>query len=203
MNQTIEKKKQDRRCRKTMESIKNALLLMLAEQPLSNISISQLAENADINRKTFYNHYSSLQEVLADIEDELSESVFDMLKEEDFLEEMTTPRHFFTSISKRLKDQEHIYRILIRSGIDAEIFTKINERTKEYFYEMFSKRLPLDYNTFQFYLNVIMAQIASSYKEWFCSDSPSITLDQLSDFICNQVFTACQYITSLDIGKTQ
>ena len=91
VEETIEKKKQDRRCRKTVESIKTALLVMLSDRPLTEISVSQLAENADINRKTFYNHYSSLQDVLVDIENELSASIFEVLKKQDFLEKMSDP----------------------------------------------------------------------------------------------------------------
>ena len=86
-----DKKKQDRRCRKTVEYIKTALLVMLSDRPLTEISVSQLAENADINRKTFYNHYSSLQDVLVDIENELSASIFEVLKKQDFLEKMSDP----------------------------------------------------------------------------------------------------------------
>ncbi|RGY96364.1 TetR/AcrR family transcriptional regulator [Clostridium sp. AM58-1XD] len=197
MDEIIEKKRQDRRCRKTVESIKTALLTMLADRPLSEISISELAETADINRKTFYNHYTSLQDVLVDIEDELSDSIFDVLKHEDFLENMGDPKPFFDALSARLKEQESIYRILIRSGIEAEIFTKIRAWARDYIYHMLSKNFLIDYDIFQFYLNVILAQISAAYKEWFCSDKPSISLDQLSGFICSQVFAACRFLAEI------
>ncbi len=201
MNEIIEKKRQDRRCRKTVESIKAALLTMLADQPLSEISVSQLAEMADINRKTFYNHYSSLQEVLIDIENELSSSIFDVLKQEDFLEKLGDPKPFFYALTTRLKEQEQVYRILIRTGMEAEIFTKIQAWAREYIYRVLCKNFSIDHNIFLFYLNVILCQISAAYKEWFGSDHPSISLEELSDFICSQVFTSCRFLADISEGR--
>ncbi|MEY8336544.1 TetR/AcrR family transcriptional regulator [Lachnospiraceae bacterium 62-35] len=197
MEQIIEKKKQDRRCRKTVDSIKTALLTMLVERPLSDISISELAEYADINRKTFYNHYSGLQDVLAEIEDEMSSSIFDVLRQENFLADMGNPRPFFDALSARLMEQKELYRIMMRSGIEAEIFTKIKAWAREYIYQILSKNFPIDSNIFHFYLNVILSQISAAYKEWFCSDDPAISMDELSGFICSQVLTSCRFLADL------
>lgn len=202
MEETIEKKKQDRRCRKTVESIKTALLVMLSDRPLTEISVSQLAENADINRKTFYNHYSSLQDVLVDIENELSASIFEVLKKQDFLEKMSDPKPFFMALSASIKEQEQIYRILILSGVEAEIFTKIQSWAREYIYHVVSKNFPIDRNIFHFYLNVILSQISAAYKEWFSSEKPSISLDELSEFICRQVLTSCQFLVEVSRNKS-
>lgn len=197
MDKIIERKKQDRRCRKTLDAIKGALLLMLDEKSISEISISQLAQKADVNRKTFYNHYSSLQEVLSDIETDLSDSIFSVLQKEDFLETMSDPRPFFTALSASLKEQELIYRILIRAGVEAELFRKVQSWSKDYIYRILSKTYSIDQNIFQFYLNVILSQISAAYREWFSCDRPSISLDELSEFICRQVLTSCQFLAEI------
>ena len=197
MNEIIKEKKQDRRCRKTLESIKTALISMLAEKKLAEISVSQLAERADVNRKTFYNHYSSLQDVLSDVETDLSDSIFAVLQKEDFLENMGDPKPFFTALSASLKNQEQIYRILIRAGVEAELFTKVRSWAEDYIYRGVPKTYAIDPNIFHFYLNVVLAQISAAYTEWFGSDEPSISLDELSEFICRQVLTSCQFLAEL------
>lgn len=62
----------DRRKRKTQAAIETALIDLLHEKPLENISISELAERADVNRKTFYNNYASVEDVLRGIEHKIS-----------------------------------------------------------------------------------------------------------------------------------
>ncbi|MCD8146392.1 MAG: TetR/AcrR family transcriptional regulator [Clostridiales bacterium] len=63
MNDAQTPKPLDRRQRKTRQAIQNALLSLMKEKPLSKITVSELAATADVNRKTFYNHYSNIQEV--------------------------------------------------------------------------------------------------------------------------------------------
>lgn len=38
---------------------------------MDRVTVTQLAEAADINRKTFYAHYREVGEVLEDVEDEV------------------------------------------------------------------------------------------------------------------------------------
>lgn len=69
----------ERRVRKTQIAVESALLELLKEKKLNQITISELAERADINRKTFYNNYSSIEEVFSSIESKLTSFIFDSL----------------------------------------------------------------------------------------------------------------------------
>jgi len=53
-------KKIDRRVVKTKKAIHNAFAKLLTEKELNDITISDIAELADINRKTFYNYYAGI-----------------------------------------------------------------------------------------------------------------------------------------------
>ena len=50
----------DRRRRKVDEAIRTAFGELLAEKGLKNVTVKELAERADIDRKTFYLRYSSI-----------------------------------------------------------------------------------------------------------------------------------------------
>ena len=69
----------DRRKRKTRIAIENALLELMQDKPISSISISELSEAADINRKTFYNNYDSIDDVIKGINQKLSMRIFSSL----------------------------------------------------------------------------------------------------------------------------
>lgn len=57
----------DRRIIKTRKAITNALLQLLSEKSLDEITITELTQRADVNRKTFYLHYNCINEVAEEI----------------------------------------------------------------------------------------------------------------------------------------
>ncbi len=61
----------DLRVIKTRRLIKNALIELMAEKEVTSITITELSEKALINRKTFYRHYSTVSEVVTEIENEI------------------------------------------------------------------------------------------------------------------------------------
>ncbi|MDR2745829.1 MAG: TetR/AcrR family transcriptional regulator [Treponema sp.] len=67
----MEENAADRRVRKTQDRIRKTLITLLLEKDLKDITISELAGMADINRGTFYLHYRDIQDVFSQIEDEL------------------------------------------------------------------------------------------------------------------------------------
>ncbi len=61
---------QDRRYRKTETAIVEALIALLNKKDVQEVSISDVIEAADINRSTFYLHYSNLDDVYGAVEDQ-------------------------------------------------------------------------------------------------------------------------------------
>ena len=57
----------DRRVRKTKLALEQAFLELLAEKDLDRITVKELAERADITRKTFYLHYSSIEAFVEEV----------------------------------------------------------------------------------------------------------------------------------------
>lgn len=56
----MRKRANDRRRRKSDEAIRKAFSALLTEKPLAEITVTELAARADIDRKTFYLRYTSL-----------------------------------------------------------------------------------------------------------------------------------------------
>jgi AcrR family transcriptional regulator len=67
----MDDKKMDRRARYTRMVLKQSLLALMEDRPISKISVKELCEKADVNRTTFYAHYNDIDELLRQIEDEL------------------------------------------------------------------------------------------------------------------------------------
>ena len=70
----------DLRVIKTRQAIRIALISLLSEKELSDITISELSAPAQVNRKTFYRHYRSISDVVTEFENELLSDFSDILK---------------------------------------------------------------------------------------------------------------------------
>ena len=63
--------KTDRRVRRTKALLLQGLMQLMESKDVKDISVKELADLADINRGTFYLHYSDVYDMLSQIEDEL------------------------------------------------------------------------------------------------------------------------------------
>ena len=70
----------DRRFYKIKKDIRAAFVkLVLEKDHFTDISITEVSDLADINRKTFYLHYDSLEDILTEYADDLSEDLMQYL----------------------------------------------------------------------------------------------------------------------------
>ncbi len=72
--------KLDRRKKYTRMVLKESLMKLLKEKPISAITIKEICEGADINRSTFYSHYSDQHDLLYQIEEEIIQDMNQTLK---------------------------------------------------------------------------------------------------------------------------
>ena len=70
----------DLRVIKTHQAIRIALISLLSEKELSDITISELSARGQVIRKTFYRHYRSISDVVTEFENELLSDFSDILK---------------------------------------------------------------------------------------------------------------------------
>ncbi len=67
--------KDDRRVKYTKMVLKQSFINLLEKKNISQITIKEICEDADINRATFYSHYNDQYDLLRRIEDELLDNV--------------------------------------------------------------------------------------------------------------------------------
>ncbi|MEK4299751.1 TetR-like C-terminal domain-containing protein [Oceanobacillus sp. FSL W8-0428] len=79
--------KLDRRKRYTRMALKNSLMELLKEKPVSSITIKEICEHADINRSTFYSHYADQYDLLTHVEDEIIDELNQALLQYDYTQE--------------------------------------------------------------------------------------------------------------------
>lgn len=64
-------KKPDRRIRKTKSQLRAGLSKLMQHKSIKEITVKELVEEVDINRSTFYLHYTDIYNMLETIENDL------------------------------------------------------------------------------------------------------------------------------------
>ena len=75
MEDTDMAKETDRRVRKTRALLRRSLAELLCEKSIREITVKELVERADINRSTFYLHYSDVYDMMEKIENGLVDDI--------------------------------------------------------------------------------------------------------------------------------
>ena len=72
--------KENRRSQMTRLLLRTALLELMQEKPFSQITIRELCEKADLNRTTFYLHYTDQLDLLEDIEQDIMDKTKEYMR---------------------------------------------------------------------------------------------------------------------------
>ena len=130
---------EDRRVRKTKKQLRSALTTLLLENDISHITVRDVAELADVNRGTFYAHYSDVHDLLHQLEADLLEQL-DLLgtKHNARQSDGKTFRYLTDLFALAGEYSDIYYTLYCRSG-DSEFQEKIFNTLKyQYLYEFLS-----------------------------------------------------------------
>ena len=116
-----EKKKTDRRIRKTETAIFSALISLLAEKPLSEISIRELTERGDIHRATFYDHYTDINACFEALQASVLDEFNAVLKSSPELNHLL----IYSNILSYLESNQERYRVLLGKNGSSDFQSRL------------------------------------------------------------------------------
>jgi AcrR family transcriptional regulator len=178
-------KKVDRRCRRTKNAIKNALLKILKRKNLNKITVSELVELADVNRKSFYNHYSDMKSVLSELEDDFVERVFSLMNRENLMLDINEPGVFIKKLTLEIENNSEFYQLLVEAKAYSNLGQKMKKCLRQHLKKVALKEL-VNLNAFDVYADFMMSGIISVYENWFHSKR-ELSIEEISDLICEIV----------------
>lgn len=110
---------------KKRRKIQEAFAELLAERgSISNITVTDLAERAEITRGTFYNYYDNIREVGTELQNELEEQLFSKYDNLDSLEAML---QYIDDVFAFFQSQEGIYSELLSSNSTSDIMIQLED----------------------------------------------------------------------------
>lgn len=157
----------DPRIRKTKRAIYKAFADLLAEKDINEITIRELAERADINRKTFYNHYSGIHQLLDEVEDELIESFNEALSKSDLSSGIKDPLLIYKQLGSILTNELNLRSHFKKFGFNSSLFPKILDALKKSLMSVFSQKLKLDKATLKIAIEYWAAGQLAVLNLWY------------------------------------
>ncbi|MBS4539433.1 TetR/AcrR family transcriptional regulator [Clostridium sp. D2Q-11] len=109
----MKKKKVDRRIKYTKMVLKESFITLLENKDISQITIKEICNDADINRSTFYSHYSDQYDLLKKIENELLDNFNIYLTEFDQKSNNMDVILVTEKIFEYLKENARLFKLLL------------------------------------------------------------------------------------------
>lgn len=162
----------DRRTIKTKRAMHNALVELASMKPIGRITVKELTEKADVNRKTFYSHYTSIEDVLNEIEDEIIEKIYAVFKEATSTANIIeNPYCLFESINGAINSDTDFYRNYICSGAGNLMKTKVKNLFKQAGIELLKDVLPLPKEKVEILMEYVSSGVIALYISWFKNET--------------------------------
>lgn len=162
--------KKDRRTVKTKKAIHVALASLMAERSIDDITISEIAKRADINRKTFYNYYGGIHMLLGEIEESILADFRDALSGVAFASPRQMARDSFNRLHSVLSKNLNFYRFLLLSDKNSYFSARISASLCTMIKEMMQAHTGVDDAKVEVIIQYTLAGIFAGYRFWFSSD---------------------------------
>ena len=155
---------------------------MLAEKDINGITIKDISDAADINRKTFYNYYKGVYQIIDEIEDEIVGLFESALKDIDFKKCIQDPYIIFEKLTAIINRDMDFYGHLLKMNTNANLISKISVSLKAEVKKSFSSQIEIDNKKLDIMADFVIWGMIAVYQSWFNSDR-SQSIEEVSQTV--------------------
>ncbi|MCL2632604.1 MAG: TetR/AcrR family transcriptional regulator [Coriobacteriia bacterium] len=125
----------DRRSLRSRRMMREAVADLISEQGLGNFTVADLMQKADLNRSTFYSHYSDLDDLMLTLKQEIRDDLDSIrphilsvtLKDVLAFELAGTPPSVTILLFDTLREHGHLLRVLLCPNGDAQFQAELRD----------------------------------------------------------------------------
>ena len=116
----------DKRVIRTKKAIRTALFKLMESKDISSITISELTALANVNRRTFYTHYSNITDILDETESEIVEEIQKMIDRFNTSNLMDSTYSLFIELNRLITEEYGFYFHLMKSDFRGVLISRMN-----------------------------------------------------------------------------
>ncbi len=177
---TRKMEKTDLRVIRTKKAIRQALAELMSMKPLEAITVSDVAAQALINRKTFYAHYSGMHEIISELEDEMVAALMQLLADRRIEDILNTPYDLFHDVMQIMNRDIDVYGRLLTVSGNSNLVQKIIQMLRKQICAAYEKEAPVDEQTLDMAMNFVLSGLLAVFTEWYNSGRNQ-SIEELSE----------------------
>ena len=127
----------NRRVQFTKNALREAMIELITEKPLTSITVKDVCARADINRSTFYIHYKDVNDLLLHLEDEMAERLSELCRRHDPKDSMTGGYPFLTDLYAFIQENADLCKVLLGGYGDRAYTERICRILRDDFIEAY------------------------------------------------------------------
>jgi len=162
----------DRRIKYTKMVLKESLIKLLREKPISRITIKELCEHADINRATFYSHYTDQFDLLKKIELEFIADINSYLDSFTLEAGETNLLQMLLKMFEYVEQNSELCRVLLGGNGNIDFQTKIMQVVSERVILEWQKNKALDETTAEYIYTYAANGSIGVIRKWLMDANP-------------------------------
>ena len=168
--------KVDRRVRKTRAQLRAGLARLMQKKSIKEITVKELVDEVDINRSTFYLHYSDIYQMLESIENELMDEIAQAIEEYP-LDSVENGNSYplIERIFTILDDNKDICIALMGSNGDMVFLGRIEKMVAETVLKQLAGKLAADNRDVEYAYAFCLNGCVGMIKAWLSSDDQEST----------------------------
>lgn len=170
----------DKRIIKTKKAIQTAYFTLLNEKEKKKITISAIARKANIDRKTFYLHYNTPDDIVREYAREKVKSFCDALEEQMRKEEVFSIDLFFDVLIDMVLGNLKLVTFLTSLDDSAFFFDEIKAELVNAILRNFPDSLNLSVDDITIYADFYLSGIISSFRLW-AEGKVEIPIEELAE----------------------
>lgn len=182
----------------TKNLIKQEFIKLLNKKSLHNITVTEIAKQCKIERKTFYYHYENLPQLVKEIFDEELEDVI-----EEFNETLSWEESFISAtkfILENKKVVKHMYESDYKVELEKYIFSISGEIMRKYVRRVAkdTKAQEIDIKLIAFFYQ---CALSSSLIQWVATDmkiDPKLVTRRLGELMDGNILEALKRSENLE-----
>lgn len=175
----------DRGTIKTKNNIIKALTELMIEKDYTEITVKEVSERANINRKTFYSYYDCLDDIVDDLQVEITERIIKFYREYNNNPNVNIAS-YIDAFNSMLNENYELYKRIIVANSYKFFSRNIKDLLKVAFIRHYKKATGVKPEILDLCAEYVASGLAKMYKVWF-EDPKDITLTELSNLALNIV----------------
>lgn len=179
----------DRRIRRTYKFLQRALVELLQEYEINDISIKMLCERAEITRQTFYAHFENLKDFIQYVSMDMLEdfrkdvNVFDPTLQQKFMD--LTSHQSIVRIFRHVLENKVFYEAFLANNPTSPFAQGLKEEIKTFISSGVNFVAPDDQQLFPV-REVVVEFITAGYFEsiiWWIKEDYPYTIEKMAEIL--------------------